>query len=60
MPFGEIFYFTGIFSFSDPDLEEFFNNLCKEKFGKSYASGSNQGGGQQMPDTRKRKGKKKK
>lgn len=45
---------------SDPDLEEFFNNLCKEKFGKNYASGSNQGGGQQMPDTRKRKGKKKK
>ncbi|XP_045101597.1 putative uncharacterized protein DDB_G0277255 isoform X2 [Portunus trituberculatus] len=45
---------------SDPDLEEFFNNLCKEKFGKNYASGSNPGGGQQMPDTRKRKGKKKK
>ncbi|XP_066976225.1 dnaJ homolog dnj-5 isoform X4 [Macrobrachium rosenbergii] len=45
---------------SDPDLEEFFNNLCKEKFGKSYASGNNQAGNQQMPDMRKRKGKKKK
>lgn len=45
---------------SDPDLEEFFNNLCKEKFGKSYASGSSQTGNQQMPDMRKRKGKKKK
>lgn len=48
------------FNFSDPDLEEFFNNLCKEKFGKIYASGNSQPGGQQMPDTRKRKGKKKK
>ncbi|XP_071539041.1 uncharacterized protein [Panulirus ornatus] len=45
---------------SDPDLEEFFNNLCKEKFGKIYASGNSQPGGQQVPDTRKRKGKKKK
>nr|XP_045621067.1 probable serine/threonine-protein kinase DDB_G0282963 isoform X1 [Procambarus clarkii] len=45
---------------SDPDLEEFFNNLCKEKFGKNYASGSSQSGGQQMSDMRKRKGKKKK
>ncbi|KAK7073015.1 Cleavage inducing molecular chaperone [Halocaridina rubra] len=45
---------------SDPDLEEFFNNLCKEKFGKSYTSGSSQAGSQQMPDLRKRKGKKKK
>ncbi|XP_053632222.2 uncharacterized protein [Cherax quadricarinatus] len=45
---------------SDPDLEEFFNNLCKEKFGKNYASGNSQAGGQQMSDMRKRKGKKKK
>ncbi|XP_069999250.1 dnaJ homolog dnj-5 isoform X1 [Penaeus vannamei] len=45
---------------SDPDLEEFFNNLCKEKFGKNYTSSSSQSGGQQMPDMRKRKGKKKK
>ncbi|XP_042210928.1 dnaJ homolog dnj-5-like [Homarus americanus] len=45
---------------SDPDLEEFFNNLCKEKFGKNYASGSSQPGGQQMSDMRKRKNKKKK
>lgn len=48
---------------SDPDLEEFFNNLCKEKFGKNYSGGS--GGGQssnggQGSDMRKRKGKKKK
>ncbi|KAK3852836.1 hypothetical protein Pcinc_040589 [Petrolisthes cinctipes] len=59
---------------SDPDLEEFFNNLCKEKFGKNYSSGggggggggsgggsqSGGGGGGQMPDMRKRRGKKKK
>lgn len=48
---------------SDPDLEEFFNNLCKEKFGKNYSGGS--GGGQatnggQGSEYRKRKGKKKK
>ncbi|XP_076058246.1 uncharacterized protein LOC143035275 isoform X2 [Oratosquilla oratoria] len=47
---------------SDPDLEEFFNNLCREKFGKNYTPPSSSTGqhNQQPSDARKRKGKKKK
>lgn len=49
--------------FSDPELEEFFNNLCRERFGQDFVPGTNQqSSGHQSgsADARKRRGKKKK